>query len=110
MYLEPFERPGDRVRVSLNGGGQPKWRGDSRELFFVTLDARLMAVDVRSRDDGTLEVSLPQELFELASVEGMGYDDYAVNGDGTSFLVKMPVEAAVEPQLEIIVNWEGLIE
>jgi serine/threonine protein kinase len=110
VYLEPFERPGDRVRVSLNGGGQPKWRGDSRELLFVTLDGRLMAVDVRSQDDGTLEVSLPQELFELASVEGMGYDDYAVNADGTGFLVKMPVEAAVEPQLEIIVNWEGLIE
>jgi serine/threonine protein kinase len=80
------------------------------EPFFVTLDGRLMAVDVRSQDDGTLEVSLPQELFELASVEGMGYDDYAVNADGTGFLVKMPVEAAVEPQLEIIVNWEGLIE
>ena len=109
VYLEPFERPGDRVRVSLNGGGQPKWRGDSRELFFVTLEGQLMAVDVGG-ENGQLEVGLPKELFELTSVEGMGYDDYGVNGDGTSFLVKMPVEAEVEPQLEIIVNWAGLLD
>jgi serine/threonine protein kinase/Tol biopolymer transport system component len=109
VYLEPFEREGDRVRVSLNGGGQPKWRGDSRELFFVTEQGQLMAVEVGG-DGGRLEVSLPRELFELGSVEGMGYDDYAVDADGTRFLVKIPVEAEVEPQLEIIVNWQGLLD
>jgi serine/threonine protein kinase len=109
VYLEPFEREGERVRVSLEGGGQPKWRGDSRELFFVTLDGRLMAVEV-SDNGGRLEVGLPQELFELARVEGMGYDDYAVDPDGARFLVKIPMEAEVEPELEIISNWTGLLD
>ncbi len=35
VYVEPFRREGDRVRVSVEGGGQPKWRGDGKELFFT---------------------------------------------------------------------------
>jgi Tol biopolymer transport system component len=34
VYVEPFRRPGERVRVSVDGGGQPKWRGDGKELFY----------------------------------------------------------------------------
>jgi Tol biopolymer transport system component len=36
VYAEPFRRDGDRVRVSVDGGGQPRWRGDGRELFYAT--------------------------------------------------------------------------
>jgi Tol biopolymer transport system component len=109
VYVEPFEREGDRLRVSLRGGGQPKWRTDSRELFFVTPQGLLMAVDVDSDEDGRLEVSLPKELFEIASIEGMGYDDYAVNGDGTRFLAKVPIRAEVEQQLQVISNWTAML-
>ena len=35
IYLEPFRQSGERVRVSVDGGGQPKWRGDSKELFML---------------------------------------------------------------------------
>jgi len=39
VYVEPFRRDGDRVRASVDGGGQPKWRGDGKELFFTAADA-----------------------------------------------------------------------
>jgi dipeptidyl aminopeptidase/acylaminoacyl peptidase len=109
VYLESFDEEGERLRVSLKGGGQPKWRADSQELFFVTLEGVLMAVDVGTRD-GRLEVSLPTRLFQIASIEGMGYDDYAVNDDGTRFLVKVPIGGDVERKLQIISNWTGLLE
>lgn len=109
VYLEPFQREGNRVRVSLDGGGQPTWRGDSQELFFTTLDGFLMAVDVRSEGD-RLEVSLPKDLFSLGRIEGTGYDDYAVSADGSRFLVKTPIGTDIEPQLQIISNWPGLLD
>jgi Tol biopolymer transport system component len=64
VYLEPFRREGTRVRVSPSGGGQPKWRGDGRELFFTTPTNNLMAVAVRTESD-RVDVSLPTDLFEI---------------------------------------------
>jgi Tol biopolymer transport system component len=74
IYVEPFRREGDRVRVSVDGGGQPKWRGDGKELFFTTSNNRLMAVEAQAAGD-RIEVSLPVELFEIRGLQGTGYDD-----------------------------------
>jgi eukaryotic-like serine/threonine-protein kinase len=40
IYVEPFRRRGERVRVSRDGGGQPRWRGDGNELFYRSGDGR----------------------------------------------------------------------
>jgi eukaryotic-like serine/threonine-protein kinase len=36
IYLQPFPGPGERVTVSSSGGVQAKWRGDGKELFYLT--------------------------------------------------------------------------
>ena len=108
VYLEAFGEDGDRIRVSLNGGGQPKWRGDSRELFFVTREGFLMAVAIGG-DASRAQVGLPEELFAIDRIEGPGYDDYAVSADGERFLVKTAADQA-EPQLRIVTNWTGLLD
>ena len=108
VYLEPFRRAGDRVRVSVDGGGQPKWRGDGKELFYTTPGNLLMAATVRTAGE-RLEVSLPTKLFEIRGLQGTGYDDYAPSPDGQRFLVKQPVEESRKPQLQIITNWTSLV-
>jgi eukaryotic-like serine/threonine-protein kinase len=92
----------------VNGGGQPKWRRDGRELFFTTAASRLAAVDVRATGD-RLDVSLPTELFEIGGFQGAGYDDYAPSGDGQRFLVKVPVEEERLPVLHVVTNWTSLL-
>ena len=87
IYLEPLGREGERIRVSLQGGGQPKWRADGRELFFANPRGRLMAVEIAT-EIGQQAVGLPQPLFEIDHIQGPGYDDYAVSADGQRFLVK----------------------
>jgi Tol biopolymer transport system component len=109
VYLEPFHREGDRVRVSVNGGGQPKWRADGRELFYTTPANRLVAVAVRAHGD-RLDVSLPSDLFEIRGLQGTGYDDYAPAADGQRFLVKLRVEKDRKPQLHVVTNWTSLLE
>ncbi len=109
VYVEPFRRDGDRVRISVEGGGQPKWRGDGKELFFTAENGRLMAAEIRAAGD-RLEVELPVELFEIRGLQGTGYDDYAVAADGQRFLIKLPIEAARRAQLHVVTNWPSLLE
>jgi Tol biopolymer transport system component len=109
IYVEAFRREGDRVRVSTEGGGQPKWRGDGKELFYTTLDNRLAAVEVQAAGD-QLDVSLPTELFEIQGLQGTGFDDYSPSADGQRFLVKQPVEEGRAPRLQIVTNWTSLLE
>jgi serine/threonine protein kinase len=112
VYLEPFQRRGARVRVSASGGGQPRWRGDGKELFYLSLDGALMAVDVR---DGTrgLELGMPSALIApstlRAVVQGPDYSDYAVSADGQRFLFKS-LGASTEPQrIHMLLDWPSLV-
>jgi Tol biopolymer transport system component len=109
VYVEPFRREGERVRVSVEGGGVPKWRGDGEELFFVTPNARLMSVDFHAEADGP-EVGLPVELFELTGFTNLAWDDYAPSADGQRFLVKRPVDEAQPRRMHVITSWPSLLE
>jgi Tol biopolymer transport system component len=109
VYVEPFRREGDRVRVSVDGGGQPKWRGDGRELFYVTPSRRLMAVGVQAAGE-RLDVGRPTELFELRGFTGLELDDYAPTADGQRFLVKLPVQEQGKAKLQVVTNWPSLVE
>ena len=33
VYVRPFPDAGDQWRISIEGGSQPRWRGDGKELF-----------------------------------------------------------------------------
>jgi Tol biopolymer transport system component len=108
VYVAPFRRPGERVRASVAGGGQPRWRGDGKELFYVAADGQLMAVDVRA-GEGRLEIGLPTQLF--AGVMADPYTDhYAVSADGQRFLVKVPVEGAALEKIHVVTNWTSLLK
>jgi Tol biopolymer transport system component len=111
-YVQPFRRRGERVRVSAKGGAQPRWRGDGKELFYLSLDGALMAVSLR---DGRarLEVGMPNPLVAAedlqAVVEGPDYNDYAVTADGQRFLVKRSVEEGKKQRIHVLLDWTSLV-
>jgi Tol biopolymer transport system component len=49
-YVRQFPPADASWRVSLEGGTQPEWRRDGRELFYVNGDRRLMAVPLDTSD------------------------------------------------------------
>ena len=49
IYVQPFPGPGSKWPISTNGGSQVRWRRDGKELFYVALDGRLMAVSFEPR-------------------------------------------------------------
>jgi hypothetical protein len=107
VYVTPFRRPGATVRVSSEGGRQPRWRADGRELFYAAPTGTIVAVDVHESRE-RLEMGLPHELLN-AGVDFRAYDQYAVTRDGQRFLVIRPVEETGW-SLQVILNWPGLLE
>jgi Tol biopolymer transport system component len=108
VYVEPFRAEGERVRVSTEGGGQPRWRGDGRELFYVSPGGRLMAVDVRAKGD-RIEVGLPVALFSGVIANPIT-DHYAATADGQRFLVSVPVGENASTRIHVVTNWTSLLK
>ncbi len=54
VYVQTFPDPeGGKWMISRAGGVQPRWRRDGRELFFISADSKMMAVDMH--DDPGLQ-------------------------------------------------------
>jgi Tol biopolymer transport system component len=109
VYLHPFPGPGARSPISTNGGVQVRWRQDGKELFYVALDGRLMAVPVQLAADGrTFEAGAPVALFltRLFGIQGLNMrQQYMPSPDGQRFLVDTVTES-VESPVTVILNWK----
>jgi Tol biopolymer transport system component len=92
---------GKRTRVSLDGGYQPRWRGDQREIFYITDADEVMAASV-DEEGGELIFGTPRVLFEAPI---LGHNNlYDVTGDGQRFLV-LTGEQYRPTSATILVNW-----
>jgi Tol biopolymer transport system component len=95
---------GDRVaRVSAESGVEPVWSRTGGELFYRSLDGRMMAVQTRLGD--TFEAGKPQALFDARGYENR----FAVSPDGIQFLL-MPLIASEQSSTQINVIQNFLFE
>jgi serine/threonine protein kinase/Tol biopolymer transport system component len=108
VYITTFPTPGEKIRVSTNGGDWPRWRGDGRELFYVEARNSIMAVPVGLRD-GKLIAESPHPLFKT-SVSLFAADPYDVMPDGKRFLVSTGWITSGSTTLTLVTNWSGLVE
>jgi Tol biopolymer transport system component len=100
-FVEPSAVPSQAPQITpvSNGGGVlPRWGRDGRELYFITLDGRVMVVDVHA--GAKLTVSPARELFQLPSSHG----DWDVVSDGSRFLIALPAGADASSPFEIVQN------
>ncbi len=101
VYLQPFPGPGAKTPISNNGGLQPVWSRDGRELLYREGDA-LMSVPIQPEP---LRVGVPVKLFDLP---GVVYNldrflaDYDVAPDGRFLAV---AREAVSVDLHVVLNW-----
>ncbi|MBI3425684.1 MAG: serine/threonine-protein kinase [Acidobacteria bacterium] len=103
VYVTTFPQLGGKWQVSVNGGVEPQWRRDGKELFFVVGDKILMAVEVKATAAG-FETGVPRQLFETPFVNP-GRNNYVVTSDGKRFLVITRVEDTASPPINVVVNW-----
>jgi Tol biopolymer transport system component len=86
--------------VSRGGGISPRWRKDTRELFFQSLIGSVMAVPVEAASFGT-----PVELFPTRGIQ----PEWNVRADGQRFLVAAPVSNSGH-ELSVMANWQSTIK
>ena len=108
VYVQPFPATGERWQVSNDGGRQPLWRKDGKELFFVSDDKKFYAVDITQSP--TFDYSPPRFLFQMPAHVYNVRNSYIPAPDGKRFLVNMTLDTAAPP-IHVVRNWaKGLDE
>ena len=84
VYVASFPGFTSKQQLSGDGGVQPQWRADGRELFYLALDGTMMSVGVESGRE--LVARQPSPLFPTRVNPHAGLPQYAVTPDGNRFL------------------------
>jgi eukaryotic-like serine/threonine-protein kinase len=88
ISVRPFDAAtgttGTPVIVTSGGGRTPLWRGDGKELFYISADGTATAVEVKA--GATFQAGPPKALFKVPA--GLLFWD--VSPDGTRFLIPVP--------------------
>jgi Tol biopolymer transport system component len=134
IYVQPFPSGSGRYQISTNGGDWPRWKGDSRELFFhavgnpqspgvtigpVAFSSPLLSAPINVNAE-VLEPGTPRDILQFPTLNmphsGGLYSTYAVSPDGERILVAQfvpSVGASTDSQigpdtpsgLTVALNW-----
>lgn len=104
IYVRRFLAPGGRWRISPEGGSQPRWSRDGRELYYMWGE-RMMAVRVSTAGD-SLIAERPVPLFEGRFEEPAARANFDVLPDGRFVMVKGDDPTQVFRRLRVVRGWE----
>ncbi len=110
VYVQPFpDASSGKWLVSRDGGSQPRWRRDGRELFYISADTLMTAVPVAAGPvftPGSPVALFPVPVY-LATTTGTVPQAirYAVAAGGERFLVDAVLKVAPSPPMTVVLNW-----
>jgi Tol biopolymer transport system component len=108
IFVRPFPASDNQWQVSSGGGIQPRWSHDGKELYYIALDGKLMAVTI-TMTNGAIEAGTPKPLFQTRTPGGaqQAYSrpQYDVSSDGR-FLINTIVEGTATSPITLLLNWK----
>jgi hypothetical protein len=99
VFVQALPPAVGRTQISVSSGNIPHWRADGKELFFMTEEGAMMAVDTTLGERFT--AGIPHELFRLPS-SPLVWD---VTPDGKRFLIWMPPATPEDSPITVVMNW-----
>ena len=108
VYVRPFPGLGAKRQISTAGGGEPQWRRDGKELFYLSLDNKIMAVSVNA--DSTFHAGSPVALFAVHPSSSFYGTSYDASPDGQKFLINSVSADQGSPPLSLMIHWPALLE
>jgi Tol biopolymer transport system component len=106
VYIQNFPEPGKKYVVSTEGGRYPKWSKDGNELFYISTNGYMTAVDIKLKDKP--EIGKAKKLFKVNHL--LPYPNmYEVLNNGQSFLFNNWEFNSKIKSLRVIVNWRDLL-
>jgi eukaryotic-like serine/threonine-protein kinase len=103
VYVRGFPEAGEDFVVSKGGGHSPRWRGDGKELYYISLDGKMMAVEVAA--GRMFQPGTPKPLFQASGT----LPEWHVTADGQRFLFAVPVGQTQAP-FTIVSNWMAALK
>ena len=103
VYVQSLLPPARKWPISVNGGYEPRWRSDGRELYYLADDRMLMAVPVSS---GDVPFGVPRPLFQAQVHAGVSSIrvHYVPNRDGSRFLIHRRSQDVAPTAITVVLN------
>jgi Tol biopolymer transport system component len=110
VYIRPFPLGAGKWRVSTEGGMNPRWRPDGKELFYIAPGRMLMSVAIGGCA-GAPSASPPRPLFQtrMGGRPENTRNNYAVSRDGERFLIVTDPENRSAAPITVVLNWPALL-
>jgi len=108
VYVQTFPLSDRKWQVSTDGGYQPRWRADGREIYYLTKDRKLMAVPVNAG----LSFGVPKPLFQTQVPSGINSLNmhYVPSRDGRRFLVNTQIGEPAPNPITVVLNWTAALK
>ena len=106
IYVTSFPEARGKWQVSSRGGEQPRWRGDGKELFYLSSDGKVIAVPVKGGTN--FDAGAPVALFQANARETAATTEqtfYDVTRDGQRFLINTEAKQTEVEPMSIVLNW-----
>jgi serine/threonine protein kinase/Tol biopolymer transport system component len=105
IVVQTFPAPDRKWPVSTEGGNQPRWRPDGKELYFIAPDGELMAASITPGTTSVAGTPVPLFSVTLASGGTTNKQEYVVSRDGR-FLINTVVDDAAPSPITLLQNWK----
>jgi eukaryotic-like serine/threonine-protein kinase len=104
IYVRPFPGPGEKIPISSEGGNEPVWPRNGRQLFYREGDS-LMAVDIELTP--VFSAGKPRKLFDRPYERSVAlWPDYDASPDGQRLLmVRREMQAPPPTHINVVLNW-----
>jgi Tol biopolymer transport system component len=101
-YIARFPQWDERRQISTDGGMQPHWRQDGREIVYITQDGRILSVGLKT--GASPEALPPAPLFNSNLRPNGALEQWTMSRDGSKFYVLSNVQEGEKP-VTVVVNW-----
>jgi eukaryotic-like serine/threonine-protein kinase len=102
VYAVPFPEAQLKIQISKDGGWEPHWSRDGREIYFLAKGGTLTAASLRYVN-GVPQVAATRSLFKLT------IPSFDVSVDAKHFLVLKVVDNQEPSSITLVSNWPGLL-
>jgi Tol biopolymer transport system component len=107
IYVQAFPNPGRKWQISTDGGIEPVWSPDGKELFYVSGDRRLARVEVKI--GAVFDAGIPESLFPMPIAPQNARNRYLLSPDGQRFLVVAPAGEGMSTPMTAVLGWDAAL-
>jgi Tol biopolymer transport system component len=108
IYVQTFPLSDKKWKVSTEGGYEPRWRTDGREIYYLSEDRKLMTVSVGAGPS----FDVPKLLFQTRVPPGVTANrtHYVPSRGGERFLVNTEGGDPSPTPITVVLNWTAALK